>query len=197
MVLFGSLLLGAVVAAAPATPLPWYTFDDYPMRAFQEQWKGAATFELLVDPNGRPADCKIIQSSGYATLDRETCFIAVHRARFSPAHGPDGTKVHGSYRSMVKWHRPDQDSLQAEPGPDLEIMVKNLPTGVTKPAAVKIAYFVDAQGRASSCTVLPESRVQVSSLVQAACQQVLAKPTAANANVPTVRTAAVLFSAAE
>jgi TonB family protein len=163
------------------------------MKAFQEQWKGAATFELFIDPQGRPADCAIVQSSGYAQLDRETCFIAVHRARFTPARGPDGTPVYGAYRSMVKWHRPDQDSLQVEPGPDLEVTVAALPPDTREPAAVKLAYFVDANGQASSCTVLPESAKQPLALAQAACQQVLAKP-AASAGRPMVKTAAVLFS---
>jgi TonB family protein len=195
MALLASLLVNAVVAAKPTTQLPWYTFADYPMKAFTEQWKGAATFELLVDPQGRPTDCTIIQSTGYPTLDRETCFIAMHRPRFSPARGPDGTPVYGSYRSMVKWHRPDQESLQAEPGPDLEITVSALPPGTKKPAAVKLAYFVDAQGQASSCTVLPESKAQPKSLIDAACSHVLAKGAAVPPNRPMVRTTAILFTA--
>ena len=195
MGLLASLVVSDVVAATPATPLPWYSFADYPMKAFTEQWKGAATFELLVDPQGRPGACTIIQSTGYPSLDRETCFIAMHRARFSPARGPDGSPVYGSYRSMVKWHRPDQDNLQVEPGPDLEITVSALPPGTKKPAAVKLAYFVDARGQASSCTVLPESKSQPSSLIEAACNHVLTKGTATAGNRPTVRTAAILFTA--
>lgn len=194
MALLASLLAGSVVAAAPSTPLPWYHFDDYPMKAFEQQWNGASAFELMVDPQGRPADCTILHSSGYAQLDKETCFIAMHRARFSPARGPDGTPVYGSYRSIVKWHRPDQDSLQSEPGPDLEVNVSTLPAGTRSPAAVKVAYFVDARGQASSCTVLPDSKAQPSALIQAACEQVLGKNPAPQTSRPTVRTAAVLFS---
>lgn len=193
--MLASLLAATVIAASPATPLPWYRFDDYPMKAFEEQWKGAATFEVIVDPQGRPTDCSIIHSSGYPQLDRETCFIAMHRARFSPARGPDGAAVYGAYRSMVKWHRPDQDSLQVEPGPDLEVSLKPLPPGTHHPAAVKLAYFVDSAGQASSCTILPESKAQPAALQTAACDQVLAKHTPASAARPTVRTAAVLFTA--
>jgi TonB family protein len=190
-----SLLAASVVAAAPTTPLPWYNFEDYPMKAFDKEWKGAASFELVVDPVGRPVSCTIIKSTGYSLLDRQTCFIAVHRARFTPARGPDGTAVYGAYRSMVKWHRPDQDSLQVEPGPDLEIAVSALPPGTKQPAAIKVAYFVDANGAASSCTILPESKSQPSSLADAACREVLAKSTPGAGNQPTVRTAAVLFTA--
>jgi TonB family protein len=201
MGLFASLLLNAVVAATPATPLPWYTFEDYPMQAFERQWKGAATFELLVGPNGRPANCTVTQSTGYAALDRQTCFIAMHRARFTPARGPDGAPAYGTYRSMVNWHRPDQDSLQVEPGPDLQVGLSALPPGTKKPAAVKLAYYVDAQGQPSSCTALPDSRTQPAALVDAACAQAFAKlagaPNASGERTPTVKTVAVLFTVAD
>lgn len=198
MALFASLLASTVVAAAPATPLPWYNFQDYPMNAFAKQWKGAATFELLVDTKGRPTDCKIVHSTGYASLDKETCYIAMHRARFTPARGPEGQPVLGSYRSMVKWRRPDQEQLQVDPGPDLEISVAALPAGTKAPAAVKVAYFVDSAGKPSSCTVLPESKPQPAALVEAACEQLFAKVAQSGAttaeNRPIVKTAAVLFS---
>ena len=195
MIAIASLLAASVVAAAPTTPLPWYTFEDYPMKAFEQEWKGAATFELLVDPAGRPTACTVTRSTGYAVLDRQTCFIAMHRARFTPARGPDGTAAFGVYRSMVKWHRPDQDSLQAEPGPDIAVKVAALPAGTRQPAAVKVAFFVDAAGAASSCTPLAESKAQPAALVDAACNQVLARPSPGASSRPTVRTAAILFTA--
>lgn len=195
--MIASLLLASVVAATPSTPLPWYTFDDYPMRAFAQRWKGAAAFELLVGLDGRPTNCTVTRSSGYETLDKQTCWIAMHRARFTPARGPDGAQALGTYRSMVMWRRPDQDSLQVEPGPDLEIAVSSLPAGTATPPAVKVAYYVDAAGQPSACTVLPDSKKQPSALIDAACQQVFAKlagaPNASGARMPTVRTAAVLF----
>ena len=127
MSLLVSLLVNAVIAAAPATPLPWYTFDDYPQKAFDREWKGAATFDVLVAPDGSPTNCTITHSTGYDVLDRQTCWVAMHRARFTPARGPDGGPVYGIYRSQVVWHRPDQESLQREPGPDLEVTIAALP----------------------------------------------------------------------
>jgi TonB family protein len=194
MSLLASLVVSAVVAAAPATPLPWYGTADYPDKAFAREWEGAASFEVIVAPNGRPAECRITQSSGHDVLDKQTCYIAMNRARFSPARGPDGTPVYGAYRSMVKWHRPDRDKLQAEPGPDLELTVASMPAGTAMPAAVKIAYFVDAQGQPSACTALPESKAQPSALVEAACRAMFATVAPGTANRPMVRTAAVVFS---
>jgi len=194
MTLLASLLVNAIVAATPSTPLPWYGLDDYPVKAFERQWSGAATFELLIDPEGRPANCTIVHSSGHSELDRQTCFIAMHRARFTPARGPDGTRVYASYRSMVKWRRPDQESLQGEPGPDLEVTVAALPAGTKEPLAVKLAYFVDAQGKASSCAALPESNGQPSALVEAACRQMMARDRQTTGGRAAVKTAAVLFT---
>ena len=197
MSLFSSLLMNAVIAAAPATPLPWFTFDDYPQKAFDREWKGNATFEVLVAPDGKAANCTITHSTGYDILDRTTCFIAMHRARFTPARDPNGATVYGTYRSQVVWHRPDQEKLQGDPGPDLEVALSILPAGAKDPPAVKLAYFVDAAGNPSSCTVLDNR--QPKELADTACTQLFGKvqrsPVTANgAAVPAVKTAAVLFT---
>jgi hypothetical protein len=69
-----------------------------------------------------------------------------------------------------------------------------------QPAAVKLAYYVDAQGNPSSCTVLPESEHQPKALADAACSELFGKlqhtpVSAGSGNVPAVKTAAVLFTA--
>ena len=195
------LLSGAVVAATPATPLPWFTVDDYPMKAFRREWQGVTTFAVLVGPDGKPANCTVTQSSGYESLDREACYIARNRARFTPAHGPDGQSAYGVYRSQVNWARPDRNpNLQRDPGPDLEVNLSQLPAGLTSPAAVKVAYFVDERGNASSCTPLAESAAQPKLLIDLGCQQVLTKlahqPASAESGaVGAVNTAAVKFTA--
>lgn len=199
MSLFASLLVNAVIAAAPATPLPWYEFDDYPMKAFDRAYQGTTTFAVLVDPSGRPTDCSILKSSGHEELDRQSCWVAMRRVKFSPAISPDGQKSYGLYRTQVVWARPDQQAVQSDPGPDLEIMLNALPEGTKQPAAVKLAYFVDANGAPSSCTALPESQQQPKVLVDAACKAVLEKTglqpvVAGSGKVPAVKTAAVLFT---
>ena len=202
MTLFASLMLQSVIAAAPSTPLPWFNMDDYPMKAFEREWRGTTKFEVTVAQDGKPVGCTVTSSSGYEELDKHTCFIALHRARFTSARGPDGAPVHGIYRSQVAWHRPDQERLQGEPGPDLEVTVAALPSGAQEPPAVKVAYFVDAAGNPSACTVLPDSRAQPKPLLDAACTELFGKlphaPVTANgAAVPAVKTAAVLFSVAK
>lgn len=194
-----AMMLNAVIAAGPATPLPWYTFDDYPMKAFEREWQGTAAMTLLIGTDGRPHSCTIDKSSGYDILDRQTCWVALKKARFTPARGPDGTPAYGVYRSQVRWSRPDRDFVQLEPGPDLEVSVAALPDGRTSPVAVKLAYFVDTAGKPSNCAPLTESQRQPKALIDAACSQLFTKvastPVAASGQtVPTVRTAAVLFT---
>jgi hypothetical protein len=99
------------------------------------------------------------------------------------------------------WHRPDQEKLQGEPGPDLEVTIAALPSGAREPAAVKLAYFLDTAGKPSACTPL-SGGTQVKELVDAACAQLFGRlqplPVSANgAAVPAVKTAAVLFTVAK
>ena len=57
-----SLLSGAVVAATPVTPQPWFEFKDYPMKAFEKSLQGVTQFELLLSPDGKIADCRVTES---------------------------------------------------------------------------------------------------------------------------------------
>jgi TonB family protein len=198
MGIFASLLSNAVIAAAPATPLPWFTFDNYPVKAFEREWQGATTFSLLVGPDGRPANCTVVKSSGHDMLDKQACWVAMKKPRFTPALGPNGEATYGVYRSQVVWARPDREFVQQDPGPDMVVRLGALPAGTIEPAAVKLAYYVDAEGIGSDCTVLPESERQPKQLVELACNALLTRPPVVNqglngTKVPVVRTAAVQF----
>jgi TonB family protein len=202
MPVFGSLLLSTVIATTPATPLPWFDLNDYPTKAFEREWQGTTNFDVIVDPDGRSADCKIAKSSGYEMLDRQACWVAMKRARFTPAVGANGERAFGVYRSQVMWSRPDRAGLQRDLGPDLEVNVKQLPAGTFQPAAVKVAYFVDPQGNPSACTPLPESTKQPEQLIEIACQAVFKKlarepVTTHGSIVAAVKTAAVKVLAPE
>ena len=199
MSIIGSLLAGAVIATTPTTPLPWFNLNDYPTKAFAREWQGVTNFAVVVGPDGRAADCKIVKSSGYALLDRQACWVATKRARFAPARGANGAPAFGVYRSQVVWQRPDRGALQRDLGPDLEISSSHLPAGRAG-SAVKVAYYVDAAGNPSACTPLPDSAALPRALVDAACAalfgQLAREPvTAKGAAVPAVKTAAVKVNA--
>ena len=193
-----SMLAGSVVAATPVTPMPWFEFRDYPMKAFEKQWEGVTRFEMLISPDGSISDCKITSSSGYEELDKTTCYLATKRVRFRPARGPEGQAVWGIYRSQAAWALPDR-TLEAPPPPDLEVSLNKLPAGALEPPAVKVAYAVDQQGNPSTCTLMPSSLKQPEVLVELACKELLGRTPKAPVigpgghAVPAVKTGAVLF----
>lgn len=194
-----SMLAGAVIAATPLTPAPWFTFDDYPMKAFEKKQEGVTQFELLVTPEGAVANCNVVTSSGSEELDRTTCYLAGKRAQFRPARGSDGRALFGVYRSQALWAIPE-NKITATAGPDLEISLNQLPAGTTEPPVVKLAYAVDAQGKASQCTLMPNSLKQPAVLVELGCRELLSKAGGAVVGpagqpVPAVKTAAVRFNA--
>ena len=194
MLIFGSLLMSAVIATTPASPLPWFDLNDYPTKAFEREWQGTTNFDVIVDPQGRSTDCRIAKSSGHEILDRSACWVAMKRARFTPAIGADGQRAFGVYRTQVVWSRPDRTAIQRNLGPDLEVSVNQLPPGT--PEAVKLAYFVDAAGNPSACTPLPDSAKQPQQLIDLACTALFqqlprAAVTVNGATVAAVKTAAV------
>lgn len=197
--MLGLLLAGTVAAATPTTPLPWFEFEDYPMKAFEKKQEGVTQFELLVAPDGRIADCKVTQSSGSEELDKTTCKLANMRVQFQAARGPDGQAVYGVYRSQAVWALPER-TIKANPGPDLEVNLNKLPAGTGEPPVIKLAYAVDPRGKASSCTVMPSSVKHPEILVELGCKELLSKANApvvgpGGQPVPAVKTAAVRFNA--
>ena len=193
------LIAGAVVAATPVTPEPWFDFaEDYPMKAFEKKWEGITQFQLLIAPDGAIVNCAVTKSSGYEEFDTKTCFLTQKRVEFRPARNAEGQPVYGVYRGEVRWAMPER-SLAAGAGPDLEVSLNKLPEGAKEPAAVKLAYAVDAQGNPSSCTLMPTSLRQPQVLVELGCKELLERETGkpvlgpAGQPVPAVKTGAVLF----
>jgi TonB family protein len=196
-----SILATSVIAATPVTPQPWFNFmEDYPMKAFDNRWEGVTGFELLVSPEGQIARCTVTKSSGHEEFDTKTCLLAEKRVRFQPAKNSDGQAVWGVYRSEAHWALPEH-KLSGNAGPDLEVSISKLPQGVTRPAAVKLAFAVDAQGQTSQCTVMPTSLRQPQVLVEIGCKELLSresgKPVIGPSGQPVtaVKTGAVLFKA--
>ena len=64
--------------------------DDYPREAVRRRQQGRAFFEMTIGPDGRPASCRILVSTGAAGLDEATCRIMRSRARFIPARDAAG-----------------------------------------------------------------------------------------------------------
>ena len=74
---------------------------DYP--ALDQPESGTATFVLLIDETGRVADCTVVETSGIASLDAQTCGAVTSQAKFSPAIGVDGRPAKDGVVQRVEW----------------------------------------------------------------------------------------------
>jgi TonB family protein len=77
--------------------------NDHPGVAVMEGQSGAVTMVLLINEQGRVADCSLVQSSGMAVLDAQSCAIMRERAKFTPAVGPDGKPRKDAMIQKVTW----------------------------------------------------------------------------------------------
>lgn len=77
--------------------------DDYPAEAIYENMRGKVALALLVDETGRIADCSVVETSGAAVLDAQSCGILMKRARLKPAVGRDGKPAKDAFVQTVRW----------------------------------------------------------------------------------------------
>jgi TonB family protein len=77
--------------------------DDYPWLAVARRLQGTTTFVLLINEQGRVADCSVVESSGAAALDAQSCAVAKDRARFEPAIGLDGKPAKEGFVQRITW----------------------------------------------------------------------------------------------
>lgn len=101
---------GALAQAGPVPidPASWVTNDDYPADALGKGEKGPVKFALSVDPHGRPTGCRIVESSGSASLDQTTCRVMLARGNFRPATDQAGKAIAGLWEHGVKWQSPTE-----------------------------------------------------------------------------------------
>ena len=64
---------------------------------------GAVSLALLIDEQGKVADCTVTQTSGVAALDAQSCAIIKERGKFSPAIGHDGKPAKSSWLQRINW----------------------------------------------------------------------------------------------
>ena len=55
------------------------------------------------DERGAVADCSITETSGYATIDAQSCAIIQERAKFEPAIDTQGKPTRSSYSQRITW----------------------------------------------------------------------------------------------
>ena len=80
--------------------------DDYPPAEMRAGQSGRVVVEWEVAPDGVPESCRVLQSSGSATLDDATCRIVTRRLLYDPARDAAGAVMRSSDRMSVRWALP-------------------------------------------------------------------------------------------
>jgi TonB family protein len=80
-----------------------FSSDDYPFVSLVNNDSGTVKIALLVNEQGRVADCSVIETSGVAMLDAQSCAVVTARARFTPAIGKDGKPTKDSFIETINW----------------------------------------------------------------------------------------------
>lgn len=76
---------------------------DYPQVALSARQQGLVQAVVLVNEQGRVADCTLVQASGVAALDAQTCVVIQSRARYTPAIGFDGKPAKDVDSARINW----------------------------------------------------------------------------------------------
>jgi TonB family protein len=98
-----SFLLALAVATAPQPVTPPPTWTPYPIWALRDSVGGYMVYDVSVDADGEPTDCRIFVSTGSARLDSEACVMILKHGRFHPAKNADGAPEAGVYRGRLNW----------------------------------------------------------------------------------------------
>ncbi len=88
---------------AEANLIRVFSANDYPSISLREGDTGTVRVVLLVDPTGKVADCSLVETSGVAVLDAQTCVLIRERAQLRPAIGVDGKPARDVFLQRVTW----------------------------------------------------------------------------------------------
>ena len=93
-----------------------FSSDDFPNIAMNKDQGGTVRVSLLIDESGKVADCTVVESSGAASLDSQSCYVITKRAQFKPALGLDGRAARSSLTQRITW-RPKAKLIGGEASP--------------------------------------------------------------------------------
>ena len=84
----------------------WSDYRVYPPAARRANQEGRVTAELLVGPDGKPQQCRILITSFFSELDTGTCDVML-QMRFTPARDLRGNAVPSHFIRRVNWRLTD------------------------------------------------------------------------------------------
>ncbi len=76
---------------------------DYPREASRAKAGGEVEVRFTIEASGRVTGCRVIRSSGDASLDRTTCRLIEERFRFKPATNAAGEAIPSPYGWRQSW----------------------------------------------------------------------------------------------
>ena len=92
--------------AAPRSDILDFTSNDYPTAAIRKHEQGTSGVRYWVSTEGKARDCRVVEPSGSAVLDAQTCAIITKRGNFTPAKTKNGDAVESIGFSRVHWLLP-------------------------------------------------------------------------------------------
>lgn len=81
-----------IATPAKGSAVGWLTSDDYPYEAMNVGAQGDVTILWTIDTRGYVPECRVLVSSGNASLDAAACRVLKQRAHYAPALGRDGNR---------------------------------------------------------------------------------------------------------
>ena len=84
----------------------FFSTNDYPVAAIRKNEQGTAGVRYWVSIEGKVRECTVVESSGSAILDAQTCAIIMKRGKFLPARTKSGEAVESIGFSRIRWEIP-------------------------------------------------------------------------------------------
>lgn len=80
--------------------------NQYPARARAAREQGPVGFRVTLDKEGYASDCVVTSSSGYPSLDSETCRLIMTRGEFRGINDGSGRRTNAIFEGVVNWKLP-------------------------------------------------------------------------------------------
>ena len=169
-----SVLITAGVLAAPL-PVPTRQAGpaDYPTRYLQAERSAAAIIEIIIDPDGRIAQCREIEAFGDVKFAHEFCTLQ-KSSRWRAAVDESGKPTYGLVRTLFRMFIPNSpqgdEIARLAQLPELELTVNRLPAAADDHLDIKISLQVDASGTVTNCEPRPDQAVPRNFAAEACAQ---------------------------
>jgi TonB family protein len=112
-----------------------FLWDYYPPGALKRGEQGRVAFTLTIEPTCTISGCQVTESSGFVSLDKETCDIMGLYARLQPVRNDEGRAIRADQQGFIVWKLPPGATKIAvatrttAPKPDRLICRKDTTTG--------------------------------------------------------------------